>query len=951
MPKADKGASKSRFFGLMRRADRIVIAALCFLALSCVTNGRTSASSSVLKEDASIVSGRLPSGVSYSFKENPDPRHRIFLRLVVDAGSLDENENELGAAHFVEHMAFRGGRLFPDDGLVRYMESLGMTVGAEVNASTGYEATVFRLEVPSDDAAAVQNGFLVLRDWAEGLQFLPEAVDKERHVVLEELQHARGPGDRIWQRELNAVYGNSRYARAVPIGRPEVVQALTPEDLRRFYNRWYAPARMRVICAGDLPIIAMQAAFISAFGDIKGRSGPAQVPRSVPLSPGLHVSVAADPELETSSVLLGARIGWSDEDNLSVEGFRQKAERALWLDLLRNRFVEVIRRSSDTNLTSVIFDEARLASDYYVITVKANFRGADWRSPVRTVLEELSRAARWGFSQDEIARVESGYHADFAAWRANGIASRNWADRLETAYAEGVVPISIDERTRLYEQVFSDFLNAKASRSIMPFLKARERLVLLALLDTGITLPSEGDVTEAFTESLRDLGPWSAKVNYGGVITALPLPSSPISERNDAFLGLTDLQYGNGLRVILRPTTLKTDEVALYGIALRGTDNLSLEGCANMSLASSLIPSSGFAGFPAERLKSILAGKRVTLSIGAEEGDSFIHGFSAAESVELLLQLVHRTMTDPVVDEIGFRSLRQSTAQYGRQFGSQPRRLLQLEAMKQLFPQDDRKILFSKEEDAQLLGVEAMKRSFLALFGSPSGFTFCITGSFKTEAVRALCDRYLGSLPATDLKLEAHRSQIVSSGPYSKMLHMGKGDGAYVTLVYAEPRADTDPMTVDGLAALAELLTRELRRALRVSAGGTYDPDASSIVNTAQGYALMDVSFAASESRAQELTALAQNAIVRIDHDGVDKAMLRDVVLALTREIEDASESNGYLARRTAWCAAHNEGLDPVRDNLARLRALTPEWMNAAARRYLDPNNLSVFTLLPANGQ
>ncbi|MDP3176330.1 MAG: pitrilysin family protein, partial [Spirochaetaceae bacterium] len=264
--------------------------------------------SPALVADPSIRSGGLANGLSFAVRENDDPRGRLYLRLLVKAGSLEESDDERGAAHFLEHMAFNGTRSFPKDELIRYMESIGMDFGAEVNASTGYSTTEYRLEVPTADPAAVDKAFLILREWADGILIDPDDVVAERGVVLEEERLERGAGERVWRKHRYAVFGDSRYAARDPIGEPEAIASMDAAKLRSFYERWYRPELMGVFAAGDLPLSEIESRIESAFSSLAPREGPQTAPRSVAERPGLRASVASDPELSSSSVELAIRL-------------------------------------------------------------------------------------------------------------------------------------------------------------------------------------------------------------------------------------------------------------------------------------------------------------------------------------------------------------------------------------------------------------------------------------------------------------------------------------------------------------------------------------------------------------------------------------------------------------------------------------------------------------------
>jgi len=923
----------------------VVPFAALLLSASCATSAPARLGPTPLIADPSIDSGRLENGLAFSFKENRNPRDRLMLRLVVKVGSLDERDDELGAAHFVEHMAFRGTKSFPGDSLIKYMESIGMTVGAEVNARTGYDSTEFRLEVPSDDREAVHTAFAILRDWADGILFDPAAVEDERRVVLEEERHSRGPGDRVWKTQLPAVYGDSLYARSVPIGRPEVITTLDAAKLKSFYERWYRPQLMSVIAVGDLPVKEMEQSLREAFGSLGPAEGPATAARSVPEWSGTRVSIARDPELNYGSLELGVRLPLVRAR--TEEQFGVNAEQAMALALLQNRFLEVVRRSGGKTLRAVAFDEAELADNYMLLTATASFEGAAWSDATHTLMAELARVAKRGYSEEEIQRVQSDYLVDLEDWRTNGLSSAEWSARLASSSIKGIVPISIDDRLRYYRVVFRGVSRSRLASYAGLFRESKERVVLLSMPDTALPSPSPEELTTELMRQQPDLGPWGSSSPKIGIMDRLPDPEQPVALKEMGDLGLMDLRYANGLRVILKPTKFKNDEIAVYGMALRGTDALSVDGYANLSLCSSLIPASGFPGLPADALKLALSGKHASLVAGVDETESYLRGSSDRASLELLLQLIHRTMSEPAVDPGYFSALKQNTAAYGRNFPNIPNRVLQQEIMKQLYPGDPRKVLFSRPEDASHLDRTVMRDSFVHLFGSANGFTFCFTGSFDPLVLRALCDRYLGSLPAGSPPESSIAASSIQGGSLSKTISIDNAEKATVVLIYKTPSSDTDPTTVDGLTLLSEALRRRLREEIRVAAGGSYDPGSSARTYIDSRYSLLDISFDASPARAAELTQIVERVVDNFRTNGVPQSEIDQIVLAFKQQLETAANNNAYLARRISWSATRNLDLDPVKATIDRLTSITTDWTRSASQRYLNPDNLLVFTMLP----
>lgn len=899
-----------------------------------------------LVPDSSIVMGHLDNGLSYFLKGNNDPKDRLLLRLVVKAGSLEETDAERGVAHFLEHMAFRGTRSFPENSIVRFMESIGMEFGAEVNAYTGFDSTVYDLEIPSHDPEALKQAMAVLRDWADGITIDQAAVDRERGVVLEEERRGHGADDRVWHKHVPAVYGDSLYARREPIGTVESIRAQSAASIRAFYERWYRPELMAVIVVGDAPTADVAKALGSAFASLAAKQGPQTSPRALPQRAGVRSSVATDPELGRSTLEFGARIPLIV--SRTEADFIQNGMLNVALDALSDRFNEVVRRSGGEELAGASFGTYEPANDALFLYGDASFKGGAWKPAAKTMLAEIDRVIAHGFSEEEVSRIRDDYFADFENWKKNGITSDDWCARLDRFYEKGVIPVSVDDRIRMYKKLFEALKPEDLTRYATLLRNGKEKIELLSLPESTAPVPTSEELESAINERSADLGKWATAAVPTSIMAVKPVPVAPTAVVDDAPTGITRLAYANGVTVLLKRTALKPDEIAMSAMAQRGSDSLDESAYANAAFAASLIPGSGFSGLSPDALTSLVAGKTLSLRAGIGSRYITLRGGSDQKDLESLLQLVRRTMADPVVDPGYLAAARGQVADYGRNFQSKPENLLQLEISTSLFPGLDRLAMFSKEEDAARLDGEAMRKAFASLFSSPEGFCFCFSGSFDPDALRSLCDTYLGSIPKEAALAATPISHKLSPEAQTRTVRAGSENKAQVVMVFKTPDSATDTKTVNGLDAVAEALSRSLLDRMRREKGATYDVSAQALTDTDNAFSVITVSFGTSPERAEELVGLVRDETARLAKEGVSDSTLKEIVLAFEKDLEKNAGQNGYLASEIARSFSMGEGLDPVGSTKADLDALTAEWIKAAAARYLDASRLAVFTLLPA---
>nr|MBA2322401.1 insulinase family protein [Deltaproteobacteria bacterium] len=366
--------------------------------------------SAPIPTDPRVQTGVMKNGMTWFVQHNEQPDDRVVLRLVVDAGSILEDEDQRGIAHLVEHMAFNGTDRFPGNGVVQYLESIGASFGPHVNAHTSFDETVYKLTVPSNDPVALGRALDVLEDWAGGISFDPAAVDGERGVVLEEWRRNQGAGFRLMLQTLSATYGEA-YANRLPIGTRESLETFDPAVVSRFYRDWYRPELMAVIAVGDVDADAMAAELVARFGDLKSPDRPRERVRvDMPSFAERKVLVVTDAELTATTVSYG-RVFDDREGNTHAHA-RQNAVEQLMLGMLGERLGD-LSRSPDRPFLSAGAGPDRLSPTQSARFLNARARKGGAERALEAVLTEWVRAMNHGFNPGELTRAKA---EELAGW-------------------------------------------------------------------------------------------------------------------------------------------------------------------------------------------------------------------------------------------------------------------------------------------------------------------------------------------------------------------------------------------------------------------------------------------------------------------------------------------------------------------------------------------------------
>ena len=367
--------------------------------------------------DPRITIGTLPNGLRYYLRANKQPLGRAELRLVVNAGSILEDDDQRGLAHFVEHMCFNGTRHFPKQDVVAFLQSTGMRFGAHINANTSFDQTVFQLRIPTDNAGVIDRSLLILEDWAHAVSFDPDEIDKERGVILEEWRTGLGAGARMLDVQLPVLLKDSRYADRLPIGKPEIIRSFPYERLKKFYTDWYRPDLMAVIAVGDFDPATIEGMIRSHFGSIPAAVNPRpRINYDVPDHPGTRYVIATDPEATSTMVNVSSIM--AARDQTTIGAYRQQTVERVFGGLLSSRFAEMAQKPDAP------FLDADTSRGLFVNTAEATNLSAlvpdgGVERGLAALFTEADRVARFGFTQTELDRFRLNYQQAFAQLAAS----------------------------------------------------------------------------------------------------------------------------------------------------------------------------------------------------------------------------------------------------------------------------------------------------------------------------------------------------------------------------------------------------------------------------------------------------------------------------------------------------------------------------------------------------
>ncbi|HKP75206.1 MAG TPA: pitrilysin family protein, partial [Longimicrobiaceae bacterium] len=536
---------------------RIIRSLLPALAAAATLAGPAAAQSApadTLPRDTSVVIGRLPNGLTYYVRRNAEPPHRAELRLVVNVGSVLEDDDQRGLAHVVEHMAFNGTRRFAAHQIVDFLESVGMRFGPDVNAYTSFDETVYMLSLPTDTAGVLDRGLDILEDWATGIAFDTAEVRKERGVVIEEWRLGRGAGARIRDKQFPVLFAGSRYAERLPIGTPETVLNAPVEAITRFYHDWYRPDLMSVVAVGDFDPRRVEAMIRERFGRIPAAANPRPRPTyTVPPWDSTRFSVVTDREATGSSVDLVRAV--PSRLRRTPAAYREGIVESLYGFMLDQRLSDITQRPDAPFLNVSTFRGSLLRGlDAYYLS--AHVPDGRMDAGVAALLTEARRAAAAGFTAPELARSKAEL---FRQWEQiyaerSKETSADFAGRYVGHYLYGGALLSTTAEFALNRDLIPTVTLAQVDSVARTALGPTNRAVLVTAPDT-VPVPAEARLA-AITDSVARsrVAAYADTTSSAPLLARRPAPGRVVSTRRIAEIGVTEWRLGNGARVVLKPT-------------------------------------------------------------------------------------------------------------------------------------------------------------------------------------------------------------------------------------------------------------------------------------------------------------------------------------------------------------------------------------------------------------
>ena len=909
-----------------------------------------------LKPDPNLVFGELANGFRYVLVKSNTPKDRVSMHLMVEAGSVHETDDQQGLAHFLEHMVFNGSTHFPPGELVKYFQRIGMEFGPDANASTGFFKTVYDIVLPNGKAESLAEGLLVLDDYAEGAFLSEDEIDRERKVILAEMRTRDSASFRTFVETLKFELPDDRISRRIPIGHKEDILKANRALLKDFYDTWYRPERMILVMAGDVDPAAVVPLIQKQFADMTARAPARPDPDMGKVHhEGIQTFYHYDQESGNTDVTLQVI------QNVPLEPDTFARERSeLILDIanqiVQNRLDRMIRQPGNP------FTSASASSEIYPRHVGYSYISAqsipeNWKKTLSALDYTLRQALEYPFTAEELSRVKKDYLAalDKAVKNAPTRKSNMLARQIMSNLEMNRVFQSPEQRKALFGPVVAGLGEDEVHRTFKEAWSQDHRLVMVsgnAQLPEGPPSP-ENQILSAYEGSLK------TAVSAPEVGNAVAFPYLKIPENTARIarraeisdLGIVQIDFANGVRLNLKPTTFKANEVTASLNFGRGRSVEPADKPGLAQLSEAVINESGLGTLDRDDLERALAGKNTAVRLDISAKNFAFQGKSVTGEMELLFQLLHARLVDPGFREAALNLTMERFRQTYEELVQTIDGAMPLSGSRFLAGGDSRFGLAPLEDVSRLTlrDIEAWVRPSL----ERDPLELSIVGDFNVDNAVRLASTYFGSLPKRTSDAAPRRSDHITF-PKGKRLEIPvqtRIDKGLINVAY--PTDDIwDISKTRRLSVLTSIFSDRMREIIREKLGATYSANAYNTPSRAYpGYGVMSAAIGVTphdaETVVREVKAIAKDIV----DNGISADELQRALDPTLTGIKDLQQENRYwLNTVLAGSREHPEQIAWSRSIVQDYAAITVPELRRLARQYLDNETAAVIIIRPATG-
>ena len=864
-----------------------------------------------LPVDPKVRYGKLSNGLTYYIRHNELPKDRADFYIAQNVGSILEEENQRGLAHFLEHMAFNGSKNFPDHAMDQYTERVGMRMGENFNAYTSFDETVYMImNAPVQRTQVVDSCLLILHDWSNFITLADTAIEKERGVIREEWRTRQDAQARLWEQQLPKMYPNNRYAHRMPIGTLDVINNFKPDELRAYYKKWYRPDLQAIIIVGDVDVDQVESRIKTMFADILAPVNAAERTYfNVPDNDEPIVSIATDKE--ASNILLYIFYKYDPlpkEVKASVMGMVTGYVQAVCDQMINERFQEILQKANPPFIYAAASD-----GDFMVSKTKSAWSVAALAkegcidSTLTAIVKEIQRVKQYGFTASEYERARI-----------------NVLKAYESAF---------NERDKQKNSTYSsEYVSHFTDGGSIPGIEMEYELIN----QIAPAIPQQIPV-EAYQEN----------VSNEPLIPEIPQVGSIVEEKVDPLFGATVMKLSNGVRVVLKHTDFKDDEIQMTATSPGGTSLYGDEEALNLKLLNSVIGLGGLGNFSATDLSKRLAGKKVSCSTSIGTDSESVNGYASPTDIKTLFELVYLGFTALRTDNDAYQSL---VSRLKAQLENQeldPMYALQ-DSIIRITYQNNPRMKSLKASEVDQISYQRLIEIYKDRFADASDFTFTFVGNLNIDSMRPLIQQYLATLPSIHRteKADVFHEPAMTKGEHICHFHREQETPKATIYSIYSGQMTYDLQHILSASMLSQILDLVYTEKVREEEGGTYGVQAGTAVQDfPEGRTILQIVFDTDPAKWKDMNQIVRTELQRIAKEGPRQEDFKKTFDNMQKRHEEKLQENGYWLNvlDVYYC----KGLDALTPYTETLQQMTPETIRTFTDRLLKQGNFIEVVMEP----
>ncbi|MCZ8089585.1 MAG: insulinase family protein [Flavobacterium sp.] len=906
----------------------------------------------VIPFDKSVKKGTLKNGLTYYIKKNAKPENKVDLRLIINAGSILENDDQQGLAHFMEHMCFNGTKRFPKNQLVDYLQSIGVKFGQHLNAYTSFDETVYFLPIPSDSPEKVEKGFQIIEDWAFNANLTPEEIDKERGVVLEEYRLGLGADKRMQDRYIPKMMYNSQYANRLPIGKKEILENFTYDKVTSFYKDWYRPNLMSVIVVGDIDVAEMEKKIKDHFE--KYQNPKNEKPRKtfeVPNHKETFVSIESDKEAAQTQIQLLYKDYGSPKKVKTIGDYKNRLAEGLFSTMLNNRLNELTNSPTPPFTYGYTYHGGTFAREKEAFQSFAMIDEKKQIEALKVLVSENERVKKFGFTAGEferakneiLSRVESQFKDK------DKTESENFVWECQSNFLEGMPMSGIEWEYATIQKILPTINLTQVNDLIKDFIKDDNRVIVITSPEKeGLKKVTEAEVLDALKVNSNDLKPYEDKAVASSLIRNTVKEGSISKKETNDKIGATTLTLSNGAKVTYKKTDFKNDEIMLEAISFGGSNLYSNDEMKKTQFANGGLTEAGFSGLKQNDIDKFMAGKIASVYPYISNTTEGFRGSTTPKDLEYAFQMIHAYFTDLNFDADAFEGYKQKQSNFFENMISQPNFYFQQEFYTYLNKENPRwNGIVPTAEKWNETDYKLAYNKFKERFSNAGDFEFFFIGNVDDAKMEEFAKKYIASLPSNGTKETAKDlGYRFLKGDIKKVVNKGKDPKSNVTIMFYGDAPYSAKEAV-AMTALGEVLTIKLVEELRENESGVYGVNArGSMSKVPYGSYNFNISFPCGPENAEKLTASALAELDKIIKNGPEEKDVNKYKEAEALDYKKKIKENRYWMTNFTRSFMNGSSPEEILTASDKVKEVTAKDIQNVAAKYLSKDKV-IGILMP----